>query len=96
MAIYGPPDACVRALREVATAGAELMLFTPFVDQAQQVERIAAEISPRLSYSADHQKARLAFLREMAAVWLLPGVACIGCLEFEADPDALRRVQLAQ
>ena len=55
-AVYVPPVACVRALREVATAGAELILFTPFLDQTQQMERIAAEIRPQLSYSADRQK----------------------------------------
>jgi len=49
VAIYGPPDECVRGLREVADAGAELILFTPFVDQAEQLERYAAEIVPQLS-----------------------------------------------
>jgi probable F420-dependent oxidoreductase len=49
VAIYGPPDECVRGLREVADAGAELILFTPFADQAEQMERFAGELVPRLS-----------------------------------------------
>jgi alkanesulfonate monooxygenase SsuD/methylene tetrahydromethanopterin reductase-like flavin-dependent oxidoreductase (luciferase family) len=49
VAVHGPPDACVRGLREVAEAGAELILFTPFFDQAEQMERLAAEVVPRLS-----------------------------------------------
>jgi len=48
VAVSGPPDVCVQGLRELATAGAELILFTPFVDQADQMERLAAEVVPRL------------------------------------------------
>jgi probable F420-dependent oxidoreductase len=48
-AVYGPPDACIQALRDVAKAGAELVLFTTFGDQAQQMERLAAEVMPRLA-----------------------------------------------
>jgi probable F420-dependent oxidoreductase len=47
-AIAGTPGDCVRALREVAEAGAELILFTPLSDQAGHNERIAAEIIPQL------------------------------------------------
>ena len=47
VAVYGPPDACVQGLREVAKAGAELILFTPFADEAEQMERLAAEVVPR-------------------------------------------------
>jgi probable F420-dependent oxidoreductase len=49
VAVQGPPDECVLRLREVAAAGAELILFTPFFDQAEQMERLAAEVVPRLS-----------------------------------------------
>jgi hypothetical protein len=33
----------------VAEAGAELILFTPFSDEAEQMERLAAEVIPGLS-----------------------------------------------
>jgi probable F420-dependent oxidoreductase len=48
-AVYGPPEACVRGLREVADAGAELILFTTLFDQAEQMERLAAEVMPQLT-----------------------------------------------
>jgi probable F420-dependent oxidoreductase len=47
--VYGPPDACVRGLREVAGAGAELILLNPVFDEAQQMERLMAEVVPKLS-----------------------------------------------
>jgi probable F420-dependent oxidoreductase len=47
-AIAGTPDDCVRELREVAEAGAELILFTPMFEQAEQTERLAAAVIPRL------------------------------------------------
>jgi probable F420-dependent oxidoreductase len=49
--VSGPPDACVRGLQAVADAGAELILLNPLVDQAGQMERLAAEVMPRLSSS---------------------------------------------
>jgi probable F420-dependent oxidoreductase len=49
VAVFGPPDACVESMRLVAEAGAELILFTPFSDEAEQMERLAAEVIPRLS-----------------------------------------------
>jgi probable F420-dependent oxidoreductase len=48
-AIAGTPADCVRELHKVAEAGAELILFTPLFDQAEHVERLAAEVIPRLS-----------------------------------------------
>ncbi|QXJ22345.1 LLM class flavin-dependent oxidoreductase [Actinomadura graeca] len=48
VAVWGPPDACVRGLREVADAGAELILLTPLFDDLEQMERLAAEVIPRL------------------------------------------------
>ncbi|HEX9066020.1 MAG TPA: LLM class flavin-dependent oxidoreductase [Streptosporangiaceae bacterium] len=48
-AVTGTPDECVRQVRDVAAAGAELILFTALFDQAEQAERLAAEIIPRVS-----------------------------------------------
>ena len=48
-AVWGPPEACVRALREVAEAGAQLINLTPFGDlpeQREQMERLAADVIP--------------------------------------------------
>jgi len=47
-AIAGTPADCVREVRKVAEAGAELILFTAMFDQAGQAERLAAEIIPQL------------------------------------------------
>ena len=47
-AIAGTPAGCVRELREVAKAGAELILFTPMYEQAEQAERLAASVIPEL------------------------------------------------
>jgi len=47
-AVTGPPADCVRELRKVADAGAELILFTAMFDQAGQAERLAAEVIPQL------------------------------------------------
>jgi len=47
--VSGPPDACLRGLQEVADAGAELILLNPLYDQPRQMERLAAEVMPRLS-----------------------------------------------
>ncbi|MGH2584586.1 MAG: LLM class flavin-dependent oxidoreductase [Dehalococcoidia bacterium] len=49
VAVSGTPDACVRGLREVAAAGAELILLNPLFEQAEQMERLAAEVVPELS-----------------------------------------------
>ena len=48
VAVFGPPDACVQGLREVVEAGAELILLTPLFDEAEQMERLAAEVVPQL------------------------------------------------
>jgi probable F420-dependent oxidoreductase len=47
-AVAGTPEDCVRELRKVAEAGAELILFTPLFEQAEQTERLAAAVIPRL------------------------------------------------
>jgi probable F420-dependent oxidoreductase len=47
--VYGPPDACIRGLGEVVDAGAELLLLNPLFDEAEQMERLAAEVLPQLA-----------------------------------------------
>jgi len=47
-AIAGTPEDCAAKVAEVATAGAGLILFTPMFEQAQQAERLAAEVVPRV------------------------------------------------
>ena len=49
VAVCGTPGDCVRGLREVADAGAELILLNPLFDDAQQMERLAAEVMPQLA-----------------------------------------------
>jgi len=46
-AIAGTVADCVDAVREVAAAGAELILFTPLYDLAEHMEQIAAEVIPQ-------------------------------------------------
>jgi probable F420-dependent oxidoreductase len=48
VAVTGPPDACIAALREVADAGAERILLNPIHDQPGQMERLAAEVMPQV------------------------------------------------
>jgi probable F420-dependent oxidoreductase len=47
--LAGPPEACTAGIRAVAEAGAELILLNVLVDDAQQLERLAAEVIPALS-----------------------------------------------
>jgi probable F420-dependent oxidoreductase len=47
--IAGPPAECAAGLQEVAAAGAELIQLNPMVDEAHQLERLAAEVIPELS-----------------------------------------------
>jgi alkanesulfonate monooxygenase SsuD/methylene tetrahydromethanopterin reductase-like flavin-dependent oxidoreductase (luciferase family) len=44
VAVYGPPSACITGLREVAQAGADLIQLRPLYDDAEQMERLAAEV----------------------------------------------------
>jgi probable F420-dependent oxidoreductase len=48
-AVAGTPADCAAALREVAAAGAELILFTAMFEQAEHAERLAAEVIPQLA-----------------------------------------------
>jgi probable F420-dependent oxidoreductase len=47
-AIAGTPSGCVRELEKVAAAGAELILFTPLFEPAEQAEQLAAAVLPQL------------------------------------------------
>jgi alkanesulfonate monooxygenase SsuD/methylene tetrahydromethanopterin reductase-like flavin-dependent oxidoreductase (luciferase family) len=47
-AIADTPEHCVREVRKVAEAGAELILFTALFDLAEQAEHIAASIIPEV------------------------------------------------
>jgi alkanesulfonate monooxygenase SsuD/methylene tetrahydromethanopterin reductase-like flavin-dependent oxidoreductase (luciferase family) len=49
VSVWGPPDACARGLREVADAGAGMILLNPLFDEAAQMERLAAEVVPQLT-----------------------------------------------
>ncbi|MQA03933.1 MAG: LLM class flavin-dependent oxidoreductase [Streptosporangiales bacterium] len=49
VAVVGPPDICVRELERVREAGAELILVNPLFDYAEQLERLAADVLPRLA-----------------------------------------------
>jgi probable F420-dependent oxidoreductase len=48
VAVWGPPEACVEGVRAVAEAGAELILFSTLDHEAEQMERLAAEVMPKL------------------------------------------------
>jgi probable F420-dependent oxidoreductase len=47
-AVAGTPADCVAAVREVAAAGTELILFTPLFSLAEHAEVLAAEIIPKI------------------------------------------------
>jgi probable F420-dependent oxidoreductase len=49
VSVFGPPADCVRGLRDVAAAGAELILVNPLFDDEEQMERLAGEVIPQLS-----------------------------------------------
>ena len=46
--LAGPAEECAAGIRQVADAGAQLILLNPLVDDAQQLERLAAEVIPAL------------------------------------------------
>jgi probable F420-dependent oxidoreductase len=48
VAVAGTPDDCVRGVRDVIRAGAELILFSPMFSEPEQMERLAAEVIPQL------------------------------------------------
>jgi probable F420-dependent oxidoreductase len=49
VAVYGPPHACARGVREVAEAGSELILLNPLFDETEQMERLVTEVVPKIS-----------------------------------------------
>ena len=49
VAVSGHAGRLRRGLREVADAGAELILLNPLFDDAEQMERLAAEVMPHLA-----------------------------------------------
>ncbi len=46
--VAGPAEECIVGIRAVADAGAELILLNPLLDDAEQLERLAAEVIPAL------------------------------------------------
>jgi hypothetical protein len=44
--VTGPPADCVRGVREVAEAGAGMILLTTLFDETEQMERLATEVIP--------------------------------------------------
>jgi hypothetical protein len=50
-AVYGPPPACLTGLREVAGAGAKLIQLHLLFDEAEQMERLAAEVISEVKYN---------------------------------------------
>jgi probable F420-dependent oxidoreductase len=49
VAVAGTPEDCVRGLRQIEEAGAELILLNPLYDDAEQMERLASEVIPALA-----------------------------------------------
>lgn len=47
-AVAGASETCVSALAEVRAAGAEMILLNPVFDEREQMERLHAEVMPRL------------------------------------------------
>jgi probable F420-dependent oxidoreductase len=50
--VAGPAPTCAEGIREVASAGAGLILLNPLLDDADQMERLAAEVMPALDRNA--------------------------------------------
>jgi probable F420-dependent oxidoreductase len=48
VSVWGDADACVEGLRAVLAAGAGFLLLNPVFDETEQLERLAAEVAPRL------------------------------------------------
>lgn len=46
LAIYGPPDVCIKSLCEIAETGAELIQLHPLFDESEQIERLASDVLP--------------------------------------------------
>ncbi|HEV8438225.1 MAG TPA: LLM class flavin-dependent oxidoreductase [Methylomirabilota bacterium] len=48
VSVWGSPDECVERLREVAAAGARLLMLNPVFDEMEHLEQFASEIAPHL------------------------------------------------
>ena len=48
VSVWGDADACVEGLRAVVDAGAGFILLNPVFDELEQLERLAADVAPRL------------------------------------------------
>jgi probable F420-dependent oxidoreductase len=48
VSVFGTPSDCVAGLRQVADAGAGMILLNPLFDDLEQMERLAAEVMPQL------------------------------------------------
>lgn len=49
VAVAGSVDDCVGGLREIAAAGAQMILLNPIYDEFQQMQRLATEVMPALA-----------------------------------------------
>jgi probable F420-dependent oxidoreductase len=49
VSVSGTPSDCVAGLQQVADAGAEMIQLNPLFDDADQMERLAAEVIPQLA-----------------------------------------------
>jgi probable F420-dependent oxidoreductase len=49
VSVFGTPDECARGLREVAAAGAGMIQLNPLFDDAEQMERLVADVVPQLA-----------------------------------------------
>jgi len=47
--LAGPAEVCAAGIRAVSDAGAELILLNPMLDDAEQLERLSAEVIPAVS-----------------------------------------------
>jgi probable F420-dependent oxidoreductase len=48
VSVWGDIDACVEGLRAVVAAGANFLMLNPVFDELEQLERLAADVAPRL------------------------------------------------
>jgi alkanesulfonate monooxygenase SsuD/methylene tetrahydromethanopterin reductase-like flavin-dependent oxidoreductase (luciferase family) len=48
VAVWGSPDECAERLRGIVASGAEMLVLTALFDESEQLERIAADLAPRL------------------------------------------------
>jgi hypothetical protein len=46
--VWGCPDECAERLRKIVASGDEMPVLTALFDEAEQPERIAADLAPRL------------------------------------------------